>query len=173
MQHKNTDLVLLLRGIIAAAISPSSEFHPFSLPFFGDLPTKKINIRKLTLYNESFRHELRENVRSSPSREGMALFWLIPIFYLVAGIWPSKLEYFEISSLLAWGLKMGRYRGELKGQSEVLQRNRRWFFQLAWICSKRKLKSLSKEIFNKKKTKNLKISNYFLNKFLVEFWSAF
>ena len=74
MQHKNKDLVLLRLEIIVEAISPSSEFHPFSPPFFGNLPTKKINIRKLILSSESFRHELRENVRSSPSREGKASF---------------------------------------------------------------------------------------------------
>ena len=41
MQHKNMDLVLFLRRIIVEAISPSSEFHPFSPPFFGNLSTKK------------------------------------------------------------------------------------------------------------------------------------
>ena len=88
MQHKNMDSVLLRREIIVEAISPSSEFHPFSPPFFGNLPTKKINIRILILSSESFRHELRENVRSSPSREGKASFlsnyyliYLFPIFF--------------------------------------------------------------------------------------------
>ena len=89
MQHKNKDLVFSRPGIIVEAISPSSEFHPFSPPFFGNLPTKKINIRKLILSSESFRHELRENVRSSPSREGKASFCktinsflYIPVFFV-------------------------------------------------------------------------------------------